>query len=56
MSEVLTCSAVMPRRPCANYPMSKMVMKQALIDLAFTWTQAAMASDRIFGSQLLPCR
>jgi len=28
--------------------------KQALIDLAFTWTQAAMASDRVFGSSFIP--
>ncbi len=27
--------------------------RQALIDLAFTWTQAAMASDRIFGSSFI---
>ena len=28
--------------------------KQTLIDVALTWTRAAMASDRIFGSSFTP--
>ena len=33
------------------------IEKESLIDLAFTWAQAALASDRIFGSSFTssPC-
>lgn len=28
--------------------------KQALVDLAFTWVQAALMSDRVLGSSFVP--